>query len=320
MSDLEEAILRHVFNAATMIFFSTDLPSDQAAIEKILSKKFKAENIGRLKRGETFVKMVNSVFNMATECVTNVSSAGYKKEIIAASRARYTDSEPDKDEVRNQNPREIQQKQQNKNFGLILSNEEKAFLECAFKNPDLSVTKIYKALKVSAYMGDKLKTALKARGLIQEIVTHLGTGSRIAKFIVLTPAGFDAIGVVFASEDGKGGPLHRYWQTVVKLQATSMGYRVSIEKTIPNSRETVDLVLVRDSKEIAVEVSSTTQAVQEISNVKKCLAAGYEKVVTLFMDEEKLQVFEGLLLNDIEEQERSRVSAGMINGFCQFLK
>jgi len=323
MDDIPAAIFRHVYNASTMIFFASDSPSDQLTIGKTLSKKFKAEDLGRLMKGETLVKMAASTFNMKTERVPGITTDDHSSEIIAASRANYAVVSDPNPSDRNQKLPSRSQKPHAQSEQIPkpirpISTEERSFLEQVSKYPGLSVTKVYKETGLSAYMGDKLKTSLKEKHLVKETTTHLGQGSRIAKFLLLTPDGFKALNADF--DEGKGGTLHRYWQTAIKIQATSMGYTVSIEQPIPDSRETVDLVLVRDGKEIAVEVSSTTKAVQEIGNVKKCLTAGYENIVTLFMDEEKLQVFEGLLLNNLNEQERSRVSAGVINGFCQFLK
>lgn len=52
-------------------------------IEKILSRRFSAEDIGNLKRGETYVKMLNSVFNMTTERVADPPAGQWVDEIIA---------------------------------------------------------------------------------------------------------------------------------------------------------------------------------------------------------------------------------------------
>ncbi len=54
-----------------------------------------------------------------------------------------------------------------------------------------------------------------------------------------------------------------------------------------------------------MEISVTTRAAQAITNVKKCLAAGYEKVIALFLDETKLKAFEELMAKDIGHLERS---------------
>ncbi len=120
---------------------------------------------------------------------------------------------------------------------------------------------------------DKLKTALKRKGLVQEVSTHLGSGSRIAKFLLLTPSGFNAIGKDYSSGNGKGGLLHRYWQSVIQFYAESKGCRATIEETIPCGLEAVYVGLERDGKRIAVEVSVTTGVKHEINNTRKCLEA-----------------------------------------------
>lgn len=317
MGDIPDAIFRHVYNAATMIFFATDSPSDQLTIEKTLSKKFKAEDIGRLKRGETFVKMVNSVFNMLTNRVPEISSPGYVSEIIADSRTRYTTTMTINQEIRNQKPIEITQKQRKQDFDSILSNEEKNFLECAYKNPGLSVTKVYKASGVSAYMGDKLKTALKDKNFAMEVTTHLGQGSRIAKFLLLTPEGFSALDAGF--DRGKGGPLHKYWQSIICAQAENLGYAAKVEEPIPSGKEAVDIGLFKDGNKLAIEISVTTPAEHELDNAIKCLKAGYGQIVVLFLDEAKVKEFESLVKTNLTEEDRSKVKSGLAYDFGRFL-
>ncbi|MHB8174774.1 MAG: type IV secretory system conjugative DNA transfer family protein, partial [Nitrospirota bacterium] len=84
--DIPDSILRHVFNASTFIFFATDSPHDRMLIEKTLSKKFTAEDIGQLKKGETFVKMAGSTFNMVTERMPEPTPDQWVDEIISLSR------------------------------------------------------------------------------------------------------------------------------------------------------------------------------------------------------------------------------------------
>lgn len=322
MGDVPDSVLRHVYNAATMIFFSSDSPTDQTAIEKTLSKKFKAEDIGRLKRGEAFVKMVSHAFNMKTERVPNLSSRGYAEEIIAASRARYAVVSGQKPDVNNQKPLSQPQKQRFQRERITettppVSSEERAFLEQVYKNPGLSVTKAYKVAGLSAYMGDKLKTALKGKNLVREVTTHLGQGSRIAKFLLLTPEGFRTLGANL--NDGKGGILHRYWQSIIRSHAETIGYAVTVEESIPGSKEAVDLGLSKDSQKLAIEISVTTTVEHELSNAAKCLNAAYERIIILFLEESKLDEFTALTIEKFTDGERLKIKMGLTYDFCRFL-
>ena len=321
--DIPDSILRHVFNASTLIFFASDSPSDQTLIEKNLSKRFKAEDIGQLKRGETFVKMVGGAFNMMTERVPAPPHVGWVNEIIAASRARYTTTEVTNERTgresgRTEPPRERAANKAS-NEAVILTPQEKAFLECAYNNPALYIIALYKAQGLSSYMGDKIKAALKVKGFVDEVTTHLGSGARVAKFLTLTRKGFDTLKIDFGPDSGKGGPLHRYWQSVIKFHAEAKGYSAVIEEPIPGGKETVDIGLERDGKRLAVEISITTRPDHEIGNVKKCLDAGYAQVMALFLDEDKLAEFQALCKPVLTDEERLRVSAGHLAGFCRLL-
>ncbi|WKZ32783.1 MAG: hypothetical protein QY316_12885 [Thermodesulfobacteriota bacterium] len=315
IGDIPDYILRHVFNASTMIFFASDSPNDQLLMEKNLSRKFKAEEIGQLKRGETLVKMVGSAFNMVTEKVPEPPSINYEDEIIARSRARYTASEKSPP-VRQNKP--MQKSVTPKERIPSITVQEKAFLECAYNNPLLSVTSIYKKQELSAYMGDKIKSALKGKGFVHEITTHLGQGSRIAKFLLLTPSGFNAFGIE-PGKEGKGGVQHRYWQSVIKSYAEGKGYRAAIEEPTLDGKETVDIGLERDGTRIAVEVSITTGIEHEAGNAAKCLNAGYGKVVALFLEEAKLEEFRSHIGKVLSEESRQKVLSGLAYDFCRFL-
>ncbi len=307
--DIPDPILRHVFNASTLIFFATDCPQDQMMIEKNLSRKFKAEDIGRLKRGETYVKMLNSVFNMTTERISDILAVHYTDDIIAASRKKYSLSEKDSFSYK---------KEKDQKPEVTLSIQEKTFLEFAFNNPALSVTKLYKEQGLSAYMGDKLKSSLKGKGIIHEIITHLGEGSRVAKFLIITPQGFNAFGKG-TENSGKGGLLHKYFQSVIKSSVEGKGFRAVIEEPIPGNKEAVDIGLLRGGKKTAVEISVTTKTNQEVGNVQKSLQAGYDQIVILFLEENKMTEFQNIVKDVFTEKEQYKISIGLVYDFCRFL-
>lgn len=72
---------------------------------------------------------------------------------------------------------------------------------------------------------------------------------------------------------------HVALQTLIKKLAEEHGYRASIEVTTPDGKGQVDVLIEKDGAQIAVEVSVTTTATWELHNVRKCLAAGYGRVV-----------------------------------------
>jgi hypothetical protein len=79
-------------------------------------------------------------------------------------------------------------------------------------------------------------------------------------------------------ELGKGGPKHRYLQSLVKDLAEQQGFRATIEAPLPSGGQ-ADVLLTRGELVVAVEVSVSTPVEWERENVRKCLAAGASTVV-----------------------------------------
>lgn len=96
----------------------------------------------------------------------------------------------------------------------------------------------------------------------------------------------------------KEASQHRYLQTLIKKMAEARGYKATIEMQTPDGTGKVDVLLEKDDKKIACEVSVTTDAAWEIHNIQKCLAAGYTIVVSCMTDK-KAAV---LLQKKIQEQ------------------
>lgn len=80
---------------------------------------------------------------------------------------------------------------------------------------------------------------------------------------------------------GRGGQQHKYLQQLVKKCAEDKGYHASIEKEVLDGAGSVDVVLEKGKQAIACEVSITTDAEQELGNLRKCLKANFEKIVLI---------------------------------------
>lgn len=72
---------------------------------------------------------------------------------------------------------------------------------------------------------------------------------------------------------------HRYLQMVIKKMAEQRGYKAAIEAPTPDGGGLVDVLLEKDGKHTAIEISVTTPAAWELHNIRKCLAAGYTTIV-----------------------------------------
>lgn len=71
---------------------------------------------------------------------------------------------------------------------------------------------------------------------------------------------------------------HKYVQNLIKRMAQEKGYRATIEQPTPDGGR-VDVALEREGERIACEISVTSTAEQELSNIRKCLGAGYDEVI-----------------------------------------
>ncbi len=88
---------------------------------------------------------------------------------------------------------------------------------------------------------------------------------------------------------GRGETEHKYLQGLVKQAGESQGYRAVIEKELLNGQGKVDGSLERDDETIACEISVTSTPEQEVDNVRKCLEAGYPKVLLLASSSKRLK-------------------------------
>jgi len=77
---------------------------------------------------------------------------------------------------------------------------------------------------------------------------------------------------------GKGGPEHKYLQSLLKHCAESKGFRVTIEAPATGGGE-IDVLMERDALKVACEISVTTEPAHEAGNVRKCLASGATHVL-----------------------------------------
>jgi hypothetical protein len=88
---------------------------------------------------------------------------------------------------------------------------------------------------------------------------------------------------------GRGGAQHQAIQRRIKAAAEALGFHSVIEHQILAGQGSVDLLLKRQDRTIACEISITTTVDHEVGNVVKCLRAGFEPVAVICLDEERLQ-------------------------------
>lgn len=112
-----------------------------------------------------------------------------------------------------------------------------------------------------------------------------------------------------ARELGKGGPKHRYLQSLVKELAEQQGFRAIVEAPLAGRTGQIDVLLERGEMRVAVEVSVTTPADYERASISKCLAAGFERVALVLAKSRASQErYRATVLADLAEEERARVT------------
>jgi len=90
-------------------------------------------------------------------------------------------------------------------------------------------------------------------------------------------------------ESAENITAHKYLQTLIKRMAEVRGYTVTIEASLPNQSGSVDLVLTKEQKAMAIEICSTTNADWEMHNIAKCFDAGYTTVISVCGDLKQLE-------------------------------
>lgn len=109
---------------------------------------------------------------------------------------------------------------------------------------------------------------------------------------------------------GRGGPQHKYLQELLKRWADARGWGALIEEPVLDGLGIVDVVLQKGETRIACEITVTTPAEHELSNLRKCLAAGFESVIVLSS--------EAKTVNAVERRARKEIPEQMLKG-VQFL-
>lgn len=119
---------------------------------------------------------------------------------------------------------------------------------------------------------------------------------------------------------GRGGAEHKYLQSLIKRCAEERGFRATIEKEIPPGAGSIDVVLERNDKNIACEISVTTSASNEFGNVEKCLSAGYDTVILLSSDSKHLRALKEQIEPKLEPKDAHKVLFFLPEEFIAYLE
>jgi hypothetical protein len=183
---------------------------------------------------------------------------------------------------------------------------ERQFLSFISEHPDTPVASLYKALGVGVWKGNKIRESLKAKGLLAEVELRTGStaAGRPAKFVILTHQAYQLFGI--APPHGRGGVLHRHIQHDIADRATGKGYTVTCEKVL-DTGAIVDVHLENGHKKIAVEIAVVSTPDREISHMRNCLTAGYDRVYAIFADENLLEGIAAVIQETFSGQDVGKV-------------
>ncbi|MEE8539497.1 MAG: type IV secretion system DNA-binding domain-containing protein, partial [Woeseiaceae bacterium] len=118
---------------------------------------------------------------------------------------------------------------------------------------------------------------------------------------------------------GGGGKEHKYLQNLIKEVAHNRGFRAVIEQEILDGRGRVDVSLEREDIRVACEVSVTSTPEQELGNVAKCLAAGYDEIVVIASEPKRLHTLEQFVSVNLNEEDKERVRFFVPEAFITYL-
>lgn len=110
-------------------------------------------------------------------------------------------------------------------------------------------------------------------------------------------------------ELGKGGPKHRYLQSLVKELAEQQGFRAIIEAPVGGGAGQVDVLIERGELRVGFEVSVSTPVERERVNLRKCLEAGFDRVALVLAKSRTTQgKYRRAVLEGLTPEELVRVS------------
>jgi len=118
--------------------------------------------------------------------------------------------------------------------------------------------------------------------------------------------------------EGKGGPEHTALQDDIRSKAQEYGYWAIIEEQVPGG--SVDVGLERDGKRIACEICVTCPDTHELGNIKKCLNAGYNKVILCSPEKKVLTKVRKLALKNLKKAERQKILFFLPEELTSYLK
>ena len=100
---------------------------------------------------------------------------------------------------------------------------------------------------------------------------------------------------------------HEALKKRIKRIAEDRNFKATLEAQTPDGKGFVDVLLQRNEKTIACEISVTTNAAWELHNIQKCLSAGYSTVIVCTTDRKAMENIRAAVQEHIPAKERPQV-------------
>ena len=161
------------------------------------------------------------------------------------------------------------------------------------QHPEDGVDVRYKRLGVSAGRGNRWKEQLTQNGLVRPERVKMDRTYRVslrltneARLLLIPQKGLDP----------QASFLHEYWKRRIAHQFEQQGYKVSLESPRPQGGGNMDISATRSSESVAIEIETGKSNV--VSNVKRDLLCGVQKVIVVATNQQALEKVERQLAKE----------------------
>jgi predicted transcriptional regulator len=173
------------------------------------------------------------------------------------------------------------------------------------KEPDLSVTERYRAMGLSAYMGNRIQKELVETGYIVEV----RRGKSI--YLELTDKGREAIDSPKKRMAGKGSIEHQSYQSRIKQYHEDLGYNAYIEKSL--NGKSIDVLVLKAGRRVAIEIElNITDHIVE--NISRDFTVGVDEVLVV-TKKELLGRIKERVEKGISSADMKKISFEVLDGF-----
>lgn len=106
---------------------------------------------------------------------------------------------------------------------------------------------------------------------------------------------------------GRGGKQHKYLQELIRRWADANEWRASLEEEVLGGLGRIDVALRKGERSVACEIGVTTSPEHEVGNIRKCLAAGFERVLHVSPEKKSFNQMKSLVASSLDKEQGHKV-------------